>query len=428
MVSANELRAAGHDVRFYDATLSRDPAAFAEALAGHQPERVALVSDPHSVPVKMCTTAQREAALRMVRLAKDRAATVLVAGPDPTDHPDLYAEAGADVIVEGEHDAALLSFAAGDMAPGRSARAAPRRALDELPDPAWNLVDLPAYAARWRGRHGRWELNLSTARGCPYRCNWCAKPTWGRSYAVASPERVARQLAAARALGPDGVWFTDDIFAVKPAWLAAFRRLVAAPGGAAPLPFRCNTRADLVREGAYVADLAAAGCREVWMGAESGSDRVLAAMDKDQTRADIETAVGRLRDSGIRVGFFLQLGYPGEQLADVDATVDMVRRLRPDEIGISVSYPLPGTLFHDRVKADLRAANWENSMDNEVLFAGACPQPFYDAARELLRAEHAWLSFRPGLDRRALRRAAALPFHAARWPVNRAKMRFYATR
>lgn len=421
LVSVAELRAAGHDVGFYDATFAAEPALFAHALSGHRPRRVALVSDPHAVPVKMCTLAQREAALHMVRLAREAGAAVLVAGPDATDHAEVYRAAGAEWVVTGEADTALRAWAAGELEPG-VVRRPNRTDLDALPDPDWARVDLPAYAARWRRRHGRWELNLSTARGCPYRCNWCAKPTWGRSYQVASPQRVAAQVHAAREHhAPDALWFTDDVFAVKPAWLAAFRAAL----GADPLPFRCNTRADLVREGAYVRDLRAAGCREVWMGAESGSDTVLAAMDKDQTLADIETAVARLRGEGIRVGFFLQLGYPGERYADVLRTLDMVRRLRPDEIGVSVSYPLPGTPFHDRVKDQLRADNWERSMENRVLFAGAYPQPFYDAVREVLRAESAWWTWQPAADRAGLRRAAALPWHAARWPVHRARMRWH---
>ncbi|GDX80057.1 Mg-protoporphyrin IX monomethyl ester oxidative cyclase [Deltaproteobacteria bacterium] len=422
LVSAAELRAQGHEVAFYDATFNHDPTTFAGALDGHRPAKVAIVSDPHAVPVKMCTIAQRTAALTMIESAKSRGAEVLIAGPDVTDHPGVYEAAGADVIVLGEHDGALPEWANGALQSGRTSRRKNRPDLDTLPDPAWDLVDLPAYATRWRSRHGRWELNLSTARGCPYRCNWCAKPTWGRSYNVASPARVATTIRSLRAAhAPDSLWFTDDIFAVKPSWLSEFRALV----GENPLPFRCNTRADLVREGAYVRDLAAAGCTEVWMGAESGSDRVLAAMEKDQTRADVDTAVARLRDAGIRVGFFLQLGYPGEKLADVRATVEMVRRLKPDEIGVSVAYPLPGTPFHDRVKADLERANWTSSMDNEVLFAGAYPQPFYDAAREVLRAEHAWLTWRPEPTRRGLRRTAALPYHAARWPLHQAKLAWY---
>lgn len=406
LVTVSELRARGHEVAVYDPMFCRDVGTFAEALRGWRPRQVAIVADPHSVPVKMCLRSMRDAARDMVARAREAGADVLVAGPDPTDHPEAYAGA---TVVRGEHDQAVIDWVEGGAASRPTG-------LDALPFPALDSVDLGEYRRRWRQKHGLWELNLSTARGCPYRCNWCAKPTWGRSYNVVSPARAAEMVDWAQGrFAPDRLWFTDDIFAIKPAWLAEFRRLVEPRR----VPFRCNTRADLVREGAYVHDLAESGCVEVWMGAESGSDRVLAAMDKDQTRDDIATATRRLHEAGIRVGFFLQLGYPGESYADVLQTLDMVRDLRPDEIGVSVSYPLPGTGFHEKVRAQMGRENWQSTMDNEVLFEAAYPQAFYDSARELLRAEHAWLSWRPSLG---VRRAAALPYHAARWPWHRGRV------
>ena len=422
LVTAAELENRGVDFAMYDATFTPTVATFAEALRGHRPRRVALVADPHAVPQKMCTLRMRQAAVEMLGLAKGAGATVLVSGPDASDRPEAYRQAGADVVVVGEHDDAVLAFATGD--PPSDGRGRLRPDLDTLPHPAWHRVDLAAYARAWRRSTGRWEMNVSTARGCPYRCNWCAKPTWGRSYRVRSAERVVAEILALReAWAPDGIWFTDDIFAVRPAWLRRFRELLPSP-----VPYRCLTRVDLLRDAAYVADLAATGCTEVWVGAESGSQRVLDAMDKECTVAEIERAAGLLRDHGIRRGFFLQLGYPGETRSDVDATVRMVRALRPEEIGVSVSYPLPGTVFHERVKERLRGTNWETAMDNTLLYESPYPQAFYDAAREVLRAEHALMSWRPELSPRGARRAMALGWHAARWPVERARMRWWGGR
>lgn len=423
MVSAAALRERGLDVALYDPGAQGDVEAFGAALDGHRPRQVAIVADPHSVPVKMCTRAQRSAALRMVALAKARGAEVLVAGPDPTDHPGPFLDAGADVAVVGEHDEALREFAEGGAGRGVIPRRAPMADLDPLPDPAWELVDLPAYARRWRSAHGAWEMNVSTARGCPYRCNWCAKPTWGRAYHARSPGRVVREIDALRDRHrPDRLWFTDDIFAIRPAWLAEYRSLV----GPRPLPYRCLTRADLVRDDRYVEDLARSGCVETWMGAESGSDAVLAAMDKGATVEDVRRAAERLRAHGIRRGLFLQLGYPGETAADIDRTRAMVRELRPEAIGISVSYPLPGTEFYERVRAEMPAEAWEVAMENRVLHRAPFPQAFYDAAREVLRAEHAVLQFHPSAGRAGLRRAAGVAYHAARWPWHRARMRWHA--
>ena len=136
-----------------------------------------------------------------------------------------------------------------------------------------------------------------------------------------------------------------------------------------PVPYRCLSRADLVRTDEIGADLAASGCKELWMGAESGSDVVLQAMDKDGSVDEIRTATAILRRHHIKVGFFLQLGYPGEGLPEVLQTVDMVKELRPDDIGVSVTYPLPGTVFHERVAPSMTAQKyWDGSMENRPLY------------------------------------------------------------
>ncbi len=419
LVSAAKAEAAGHDLAVYDPMFASRVETFGDALDGHRPEKVAILADPHAVAQKMCLTSMRDAAFAMIRLAKARGASVLVAGPDTSDRPELYRGAGADVVVVGEHDAPVAEWAAGAPLAGILPRRPVMTDLSTLPFPAWDRVDMPAYAARWRAKHGAWEMNVSTARGCPYRCNWCAKPTWGRTYHMRPAEHVAAEVRAlVGRYGVDRIWFTDDIFAIKPAWLTSYRRCVRD----SPVPYRCLTRVDLVRDAAYVADLAASGCREVWMGVESGAQHVLDAMDKDCTVDEMRRASGLLRDHGIRRGFFLQLGYPGETYADVLATLRLIRELQPDELGITVSYPLPGTPFHDRVKERLKATNWASAMDNEVLFEADYPQAFYDAARELLRAEHALIRFEPELSRHGARRAAGALYHAARWPFQRAKL------
>src|SRR6185436_6613830 len=121
-----------------------------------------------------------------------------------------------------------------------------------------------------------------------------------------------------------------------------------------------------------------AGCRTVWLGAESGSQKVLDAMEKGLTVADIRDAARRLRAAGIEVGFFLQFGYPGEGWREIEETLALVRECAPDDIGISVSYPLPGTRFHDRVQEDLKGQrNWSESADLAMLYRGPFGTDFY---------------------------------------------------
>jgi anaerobic magnesium-protoporphyrin IX monomethyl ester cyclase len=440
--AATLLQTQGHQVELEDRSFHADESDFGEVLDRRKPELLGIMGDDHSVQMKQCIGRIRQAQLQMLGAGVERGIPVLVSGPDVSDHPEIYLEAGATAAVVGEALEVVGEWAAGTCAPegrdqiqglhgsaGSGGRRAPILDLDRLPDTDWSLVDHTAYADRWRSRHGYWELNISTARGCPYTCNWCAKPTWGRSYAVRSAARVAQEIDRLRgSLAPDRIWFTDDIFAIKPEWLRQFRAELKHP-----IPYRCLSRADLLEDPAYAEDLRATGCWEVWIGAESGSDEILRAMDKGSKVAEIERARDNLRARGIGVGFFLQLGYPGEGLEEVNATIDLVRRLRPEQIGVSVSYPLPGTVFHDRVAHSMVDTHWEQAMDNRPLFQAPFTGEFYAAAKEVLRSTHSVGQARVNLreliqtrDPRSARRVLGSAWHAIRLPLFRRRMKSLA--
>lgn len=431
LIAAAMLREAGHEVALFDATFEESPAAFEAAIAEVRPEVVLLIEDNFNFITKMCTENRRSDALDMVRAAKRRGCRVAVNGPDSSDHPRLYLQAGADAVLagEGEFGAAELAEAFADGRAlddvgglvlagenGRLRHTRPRRGrpdLDTLPLPAWDLVDAAAYRRAWSDAHGFLSWNVAASRGCPYRCNWCAKPTFGRRYSQRSPASVAAELERLKIeVAPDHVWFADDIFGMTAGWIEAFADEVGRR--CATIPFMMQSRVNLIDD-AVAAALARSGCVEVWLGVESGSQRILDAMDKGTRVESAGVATRNLRARGIRAGWFLQLGYPPEDWHDILLTRDLVRQEMPDEIGVSVSYPLPGTPFHDRVVAELGVRrNWRDTDELAMLFQGTFDTTFYRLVRDALHAEvekgsvdaERWSALE---DRRAAHRVAGGP-------------------
>ncbi len=218
---------------------------------------------------------------------------------------------------------------------------------------------------------------MGTTRGCPFKCNWCAKPIYGNRYNSRSPEHVVNELLVLKKrFSFDHVWFCDDIFGLKPGWLTRFADLVEQEG--LRFRFKMQGRVDLLLQEDNIKALARAGCENIWMGAESGSQKILDAMDKGTTVEQIHDATRMLKKNGIHPSFFIQFGYPGETKKDIDLTIAMINRLLPYEIGISVSYPLPGTAFFENVKNQLQQkTNWTDSDELALMFRNTYQPAFY---------------------------------------------------
>lgn len=425
LLVAAQLRDAGHDVVLFDAMLEASEQGWLESLERDQPDLAVLFEDNFNYLSKMCLLNMRDAAHRMLAAADSRDVPAFVCGSDASDQPALYLDAGAKVVLIGEGDATLTELCEHVAALGpaaltpdllaATAAVAYReqsgeltltgdrrnlRALDDLPFPAWDLVDIDRYRTVWNDRHGMFSWNVVTTRGCPYHCNWCAKPIWGQRYNARSAESVVAELRLLHeSVRPDHIWFADDIFGLKPGWISAFADLAEASDLA--LRFKCLSRPDLLTKGETAADLARAGCEVVWIGAESGSQQVLDAMEKGTTVGQIQEAADLVHANGFKIGFFLQFGYPGERLADIEATLALVWRARPDDIGMSVSYPLPGTKFHERVLAQLGSVrNWTDSDDLAMLFEGPYSTDFYRRLHVRLHREYrvrqTWWELRAG--------------------------------
>jgi anaerobic magnesium-protoporphyrin IX monomethyl ester cyclase len=404
LYAAALLEQQGYSVSVFDTMLQDPVAGFPEALRTARPKIVAVYEDNFNFLSKMCLTRMREVAFAMAQQARAAGAIPLVNGSDASDHASEYLNAGFEAVLLGEAEWTLLeivdALARGAsnydsiaglawLSNGKLRYSAPRpimRDIDILPAPARHLVDMNLYARAWRDAHGRFSANLVASRGCPFRCNWCAKPIYGNNYHTRSAISVAAEMRSLKYdFGAEHLWFADDLFAPRVQWAEELADAVEQRDAA--VPFKVQTRVDLLTPAA-VSALKRAGCAEVWMGAESGSQKVLDAMDKDTRVEQIERARRNLGDAGIRACYFLQFGYPGENWSDIRKTIDLVRRTRPDDIGISVSYPLPGTKFHARVQATMNGKNnWSDSEDLSVMFKSPYTDAFYRALHDALHAD-----------------------------------------
>ncbi|MBK8556968.1 MAG: B12-binding domain-containing radical SAM protein [Lewinellaceae bacterium] len=414
LFAAALMRELGYSVALYDTNLATGPEGLQTLLDKEQPRYLVIYDDGFNYLTKMCLTNMREAAFRMANMAKAMGCTVIVNSSDSTDHYQEYLDQGADFVLLGEGETTLKELIAvlesGEspseqlsgiawMPTGfdKAVRHAARpvlQDLDSLPDPAWDLVDMMAYRDIWLQSHGEWTLNLATTRGCPYKCNWCAKPIYGNRYNTRSPQRVATEIEMLiREYGVHHFWMADDIFGLKPRWVQDFRDIVRSKK--LQFGYKIQSRVDLLLKEDTIDALAASGLKEVWVGAESGSQKILDAMDKGTKLEEIRVSTQLLQEKGIRVCFFLQFGYLGETREEVEATIRMVETLLPDDIGISVSYPLPGTKFFESVKGLLGDKhNWTDSDDLAMLYPATFPPAFY---KRLHRLVHKRFRLRQGL-------------------------------
>jgi anaerobic magnesium-protoporphyrin IX monomethyl ester cyclase len=407
LYAAALLRHAGLSVALFDTMLNDPNQGFQAALDAHRPRIVVVYEDNFNFLTKMCLTRMREVAYQILALSRGAGATVLVNGSDASDHALDYLRQGCRCVLLGEAEWTLLEavqhllrgddrgltetsgIAYLDDATGELRRTAHRpllRDLDLLSFPARDLIDADQYRTAWKTAHGYFSMNIVASRGCPYRCNWCAKPIYGDSFALRSAWSVAEEMRRLKYdFGADHLWFADDIFGLRAKWVRELavevERLDAA------VPFKMQSRVDLMTIDTVPA-LRRAGCAEVWLGVESGSQRILDAMEKGTRVEQITKARENLRSQGIRACYFLQFGYQGETWEDIQKTAKLVQDTRPDDIGVSVSYPLPGTKFYDRVKAQLgEKTNWSDSEDLSMMFQGAYTDDFYRALHDALHAQ-----------------------------------------
>jgi len=390
----SHLQSKGFDVEVFDTTFSTRDSLVAR-----------LQSGAPSVLGIYANLMTRSNVVHLLSVAREAGWTTIVGGPEPGAYAQEYLDAGAQYVVLGEGEAtleellmAIKSSAQPDVAgvagiaylrDSRLIRTGARNQiakLDDQPWPARRSIDIHRYVKTWRDHHGKGSVNFITARGCAYRCRWCSHQVYGQTHRRRNPVKVVDEVEwLLNEYSPDMVWISDDVFTIHHAWLREYAAEMRRRG--LHIPFECISRADRLND-ETMQILAELGCFRVWIGSESGSQRILDAMDRGVNLDQVQKAVALSRAHGIESGMFLMWGYEGEELEDIEATVQHVSKSQPDIFFTTVSYPIKGTPYYEKVQDRLvQLAPWGSSSDREIKIRGRHSRRFYGFADKLLRSE-----------------------------------------
>lgn len=381
---SSHLKARGFDPVIFDSAF-QDRASFESLIVRERPPIVGFY----------CNMLTRRSALRMIPACKAVGAVVIVGGPDPANYAEEYLAAGTDVVVIGEGELTLeellphlssngptrMQHIAGIVyrEEGKVVRTAPRPYLADLdaqPFPDREAIDIPRYMRAWKERHGTGSVSLITARGCPYTCSWCSHAVFGHTHRRRSVQNVADEVEQIMATyHPDMLWYADDVFTIHRRWFFSYAAELRDRG--VRVPFETISREDRLNE-EVVRTLADMGCHRLWIGSESGSQRILDAMQRRTNAERVREMVHLLQRYGIEAGMFIMLGYEGEQLADLEETVAHLKLAAPDQLLTTVAYPIKGTPYYQQVQNRIiQLKDWADGSDRDQTVSGRHSRRFY---------------------------------------------------
>lgn len=389
------LKAKGFDVSVFDSTFA-SMESFKTLVARERPSVVGIYTNLMT----------KRNVLQMTAWCKQHGATVILGGPEPPYYAREYLNFGADVVVKGEGEITLeellphiakygvhqLDFVNGiafKSADGHVVETLPRaqiRDLSAMPWPDREAIDIPQYMRVWKDNHGQSSVSVIHARGCPYTCTWCSHSVFGETHRRRTPEDAADELLWIKErYNPDLIWYADDVFAINRRWFFQYHEALRQRG--VRIPFECISRADRLDE-EVVKALAEMGCFRLWNGSESGSQRILDAMLRKVQVEDVQAKTHLLQKYGIQAGMFIMLGYDGEELADIEATVAHLKICNPDVFLTTVAYPIKGTRYYAKVESNVLAdREWTTRSDRDLTVAGRYSRRFYSFATRWMVSE-----------------------------------------
>jgi radical SAM superfamily enzyme YgiQ (UPF0313 family) len=321
---------------------------------------------------------------------------LILGGPDITYNCENYLNTGVDFLILGEGEQTTLELynaivnsqdyssitGIAYLENGTVKKTPPRvkmKDLSELPLPNRAAIPIDKYLNTWKTNHGMSSMTVSTQRGCPYTCKWCSTAVYGQSYRRRPPHLVAAELKMLKnTYNPDSIWFVDDVFTVSHKWIKSFHEDVIKQD--AIIPFECITRAERLND-EILQLLKEAGCYRIWIGAESGSQKIIDAMDRRVDVNVVKEAIQKTNAIGMETGTFIMLGYPGEDEKDISETITYLKDANPTHFTITVAYPIKGTSLYNEIEDKITIQpNWETSTDRDIDFTRTYSRKFYDYA------------------------------------------------
>ncbi|MEQ8673535.1 MAG: radical SAM protein [Aggregatilineales bacterium] len=404
------LKSTGFEVGVFDSTFA-SMIEFAAYLQAERPSVVGLYTN-------MMT---KRNVLKMVTLCKQIGASVVLGGPDPAYYAADYLAHGADIVIRGEGELTLeellphlaqkgLNDLGGILGiayldeQGNTVETFPRPQIQDLSAHPWpdrEAIDIEQYMRVWKDNHGQSSVSVIQARGCPYTCTWCSHSVFGNTHRRRTPEDAAEEvLWIKERYNPDLIWYADDVFTINHRWFFQYAEELQKRG--VRIPFECISRADRLNE-KVVQTLAEMGCYRLWNGSESGSQRILDAMQRKVDAVDVQEKTHLLQKYSIETGMFIMLGYDGETMQDLIETVDHLKISNPDIFLTTVAYPIKGTHYYAEVESRvLRDGNWAESADRDLTIAGRYSKRFYSFATR-------WMVNEVALNR--ARKNGGVPLH-----------------
>jgi len=392
---ASYLKAHGFKVAFYDTTFKKGPSYFSKDII------IKFKNASFGIIGIYVTEMTRKNALKMIKACRRKSLVVIVGGPDPSNVPELYVENGANIVVIGEGEQTMLEILQEINNPTKSFTdiegiyseqgfSDPRtqlKKLDDLPFPAYELLDLKPYFRMWKKFRGHTEMSIITSRGCPYDCSWCSKPVFGNNLRLRSPKNVVNELVYLKnKFNPEFIHINDDIFGINEKWLKKFHFEILNNNH--KMNYECLLRIDIVKP-KILQLLKESGCNCIWFGIESGSQKILNRMSKHINITQLEPKMEMIRKANLKVGFFIMLGYPGENSADINLTRKLLKLTKPNFLGISMAYPITGTKFYKEITPFLKKSRFKLRLENSsrITFKTKYPPIYYGIVKRLLETE-----------------------------------------